>query len=67
MSRVARGEVAALEPLMTLPELAELLRVPVATVYQWRLHGKGPKGYRVGRSVKFRLSEVEDWLQQQAS
>lgn len=46
--------------------LAQFLRVPLGTVYRWRQHGEGPRGYRVGRHVRYRLSEVEAWLERQA-
>jgi excisionase family DNA binding protein len=42
------------ERLMTVAELAELLGVPVTTLYQWRHRGEGPPGYRVGRHVRYR-------------
>jgi len=53
------------EPLISIRELAQLLGTPVQTIYDWRKHGRGPRGYRLGRAVKFRPSEVETWLQQQ--
>ena len=56
----------ASEKLMTLADLAEFLGVPVATLYGWRHRGEGPRGYRVGRHVRYRRVEVEDWLRAQA-
>jgi excisionase family DNA binding protein len=50
------------EPLIGIAELARRLDVPVATVYRWRRYGRGPKGFLIGRSVKFRWSDVEAWL-----
>ena len=38
--------------LMSVTELAELLGVPVNTVYGWRCRGEGPPGYRIGRHVR---------------
>jgi excisionase family DNA binding protein len=52
-------------PLLTVEELAELLQVPRATVYQWRSTGRGPRGVRVGRHVRYRRAEVERWLAEQ--
>lgn len=49
--------------LMTLAELAEYLQVPPETIYRWRKRGRGPCGYRMGRYVRFRRSEVEAWLE----
>lgn len=50
------------DELLTPTELAEWLRVPLATVYQWRYKGEGPAGMKVGRHVRYRRSTVEDWL-----
>lgn len=55
----------AVEPLIGCKEVAERLGVPLETFYDWRKHGRGPKGYRVGNRVKFKWSQVENWLEQQ--
>ena len=34
--------------LLTLPEAAELLRAPVATLRYWRHLGTGPRSFRLG-------------------
>jgi hypothetical protein len=34
--------LSGLEPLMSIEELSEYLNVPVRTLYDWRLSGKGP-------------------------
>lgn len=50
---------------LTIKQLAEVLQVPVATIYQWRYLGEGPKGIRVsGRHVRFRRSDVEAFLRE---
>lgn len=53
------------EPLISMAELADRLGIATQTLYDWRKHGKGPKGYRLGGRVQFRWSEVEAWLQDQ--
>ena len=50
---------------MTMTEVAEMLGVPLRTLYQWRSHRAGPIGYRVGRYVRYRRSTVEEWLETQ--
>lgn len=50
--------------LLTVQELAEYLGVPVATLYQWRYRREGPPGFRVGRHVRYRRADVEDWIEQ---
>lgn len=52
-----------LEPLLSPAELAAHLDVPVSTLYAWRYHGDGPPGLRVGRHIRYRLQDVEEWLQ----
>ncbi|RZB21017.1 excisionase, partial [Micrococcus luteus] len=34
---------------------------PVATVYNWRTSGYGPRGFRVGKYLRYRLADVEAW------
>ena len=48
--------------LMTVEDLAEYLGIPVQTVYKQRSMGTEPPGYPVGRSVRFKRSEVDAWL-----
>lgn len=47
---------------MSVQELADFLDVPVKTIYAWRYHGEGPRGFRVGRHVRFRWVDVQVWL-----
>ena len=54
-----------LEPLMDVHELAAYLGIPISTVYDWRVHGKGPAAYRFGKHLKFAISDVRDWIAQQ--
>ena len=44
-------------------EAAELLRVPVRTLYEWRMRGVGPAAYRVGKRVLYDRKDVERWLE----
>lgn len=48
--------------VLTISELADYLGVPVQTLYDLRHHGRGPRGFRVGRELRFRISEIEAWL-----
>jgi excisionase family DNA binding protein len=54
-----------LEPLMDVGELASYLGLPVSTVYDWRVHGKGPVAYRFGKHLKFAVSDVRAWVAEQ--
>lgn len=66
-NEIIRTEERSRWEFMTTEELAQLLRVPVQTVRQWRHHGTGPKGYRVGRHVRYRGSDIEAWLEERKS
>ena len=53
---------AALGLVLTLSQLATQLGVSVQTLYDLRSQGRGPRGFRVGRELRFRVSEVDAWL-----
>ena len=42
-----------MEGLLDSVQVAELLRLPVRTLDQWRYLGKGPKYIKVGRHVRY--------------
>lgn len=46
---------------LTPQDLAARVGVPVATVYNWRSSGYGPRGFRVGKYLRYRLADVEAW------
>lgn len=50
------------DPLWTTEVLSEYLSVPVQTIYDWRTRGYGPPGIRLGRHLRFRESDVFEWL-----
>ncbi len=54
---------SGLDPLLSIEDLAEYLGVPVTTIYDWRVDGKGPCGVRVGRHVKFTVTDVLAWIE----
>lgn len=51
--------------LLTKPEVAELTRVPVATLSYWRHMGTGPKSAKIGGRVMYREADVLAWLNEQ--
>lgn len=50
------------ESILSLSELADRLGVTAQTMYDLRSQGRGPHGFRLGRQLKFRASEVDAWL-----
>lgn len=51
------------ERYLTPNDLADLLGVPVETVYQWRRKQTGPRGFRVGRHLRFDPEDVRVWVE----
>lgn len=54
--------VRGAERLLSAQELALYLEVPVKTIYTWRHRNTGPRGFRVGKHLRFRWCDVESWL-----
>lgn len=52
--------------MLTPEELAAHLKIPVSTIYAWRYKGRGPKGSKVGRHVRYKRADVEAWLEANA-
>jgi predicted DNA-binding transcriptional regulator AlpA len=55
------------DELLTMQEVADVVRVPVATLRYWRHLGTGPRSFRIGRSVRYWRTEVFAWLDDQAN
>ena len=53
-----------IEQLLTARQVGELLGFSAATVVDWAEAGKLP-AFKVGGRLRFRLSEVEAWLEAQ--
>ncbi len=51
---------------MGVKELGEYLGIPEDTIRDWKYRNYGPKVYRVGRWLKYRKSEVDEWLETQS-
>jgi len=58
------SEMIGKDRLMTAPEIAELLRVEVATLAKWRVIGCGPKWLRLpnSRTIRYRRADIDVWL-----
>ena len=46
--------------LLTTNELAELMKVTTQSIYNWRKQGM--PFYKIGKSVRFDLEEIREWL-----
>jgi predicted DNA-binding transcriptional regulator AlpA len=48
---------------LTPEDLVELFELPsVETVYQWRRKRIGPRGFRVGRHLRYDPQDVQAWV-----
>lgn len=52
--------------MLTAAELAEILGFASGTVVDWYERGELP-GYRIGGRLRFRESEVAEWIEQRRS
>ena len=52
-----------LEPVLTTSELAEYLGLQPQAIYDMRTDGRGPFGIRVGREIRYRVSDIRQWLE----
>lgn len=63
----ATAPTHAEDELMSLKEVAALVRAPEATLRYWRHLGTGPHSFRVGRSVRYWRTDVIAWLDAQST
>jgi len=61
--RAARSDTTR---ALTEREVAELLGLSVATLRAWRHRGKGPRFLRLGRSVRYLPSDLDDFVRASA-
>jgi excisionase family DNA binding protein len=52
-----------LERLLSVEELSDYLGVPVRTLYDWRVDGRGPKALHAGRVLRYPESAVRSWIE----
>jgi excisionase family DNA binding protein len=52
------------EPFVDTGAIARRLGVSVSYLDKMRLTGDGPPFYKFGRSVRYRISEVDEWAEQ---
>jgi excisionase family DNA binding protein len=49
-------------PARRTPEAAAYLNVQPSTLEQWRWNGRGPRFCKIGRSVRYRQSDLDEFL-----
>ena len=50
------------DDLLLMPEVAEMVRLPVNSLRHMRKQGGGPEGFRMGKRVVFRKGKVRAWI-----
>jgi excisionase family DNA binding protein len=58
------GQTSRIAPLWTVQDVADYLRVPVQTLYSWRMQGRGPRARKIGKYLHYRAEDVTAWLEQ---
>lgn len=61
-----RGQMSGPTRALTEREVAELLGLSVATLRAWRHRGKGPRFLRLGRSVRYLPTDVDEFVRASA-
>jgi excisionase family DNA binding protein len=51
------------EQFMSIRDVADYLKLNQTTIYAWAQQGMLP-GYKLGRTWRFRPSEIEEWLEE---
>ncbi|SFS16457.1 transcriptional regulator, AlpA family [Microbacterium sp. cf046] len=55
-----------LEDVFTTSELAAHLKVSRQVIYDLRHNGQGPRGFHVGKELRYTVSEINAWLEQRS-
>ncbi len=53
------------EEILTLDDVANLLKVPVATLRKWRVARTGPAAFRLGKYVRYKRSSIDQFIAEQ--
>lgn len=48
--------------LWSIEDVSDYLGIPVATLYQWRSKCYGPPARRMGRYLRYRPADVDEWV-----
>jgi len=59
---IVSGQITKQKEILNSEEAAEFLSISINTLYEWRSQNKIPY-IKVGRSLKFRTTNLEKWLE----
>jgi len=49
--------------LISTPEAAKIIGFEESTLEAWRCRGGGPPFVKLGRAVRYRLADLNDWVE----
>lgn len=49
--------------MLDIEQVADQLGVPVGTIRFWKAQGDAPKAYKVGRYLRWRQQDIDEWLE----
>jgi len=52
----------AMDRYLTPPEVSEILRIPVVTLYGWKHRNYGPPTISLGRLLRYPEQGLESWI-----
>lgn len=53
------------DPVITIAEIAAWLQLAEPTLHRWVTEGKFPKGFKLGRTTRWKMSVVQAWIDRQ--
>jgi predicted DNA-binding transcriptional regulator AlpA len=53
------------EVLLTQDKVADILQLSPKTLERWRSKRTGPVWYKIGGSPRYKMSDLESWINQQ--
>ncbi|MCC5949296.1 MAG: helix-turn-helix domain-containing protein [Nitriliruptoraceae bacterium] len=54
-----------MDRLLSPSDVAEVLEVPIATLYRWRQNRYGPPAIKVGKHLRYRERDVQSFIDDQ--
>jgi predicted DNA-binding transcriptional regulator AlpA len=64
VTTLGNGAVTDPDEILDTDQVAALLQIRASTLKRWRLVKKGPRYFRAGRHVRYRLSSVLAWVEE---
>lgn len=66
MTAAVKGAAVAADEWLSIEDIAAELGVPVRSVYAWRSQGIAPKGYKIGKHIRVKRTDLQAWLERRA-